>query len=162
VPDEGLSPFRLEVPQGELDDLYERLDRTRWPDELPDVGWAYGVPRTYLKELVHYWRHGYDWRAAPARLNQWPPVTTTNDRAQHPLPPQPLRGAGRTPAGHPARLAGVDRGVPPDRLPARRSASARRRPCRRIRPSAATHPGVRPVRADTRDRLGVPPGRRRV
>jgi epoxide hydrolase len=82
VPDKGLRPFRFEVPQGELDDLYERLDRTRWPDELPDVGWAYGVPRNYLKELVRYWRHEYDWRAAEARLNDWPQFTTTIDGAR--------------------------------------------------------------------------------
>jgi epoxide hydrolase len=82
VPDKGLRPFRFEVPQGELDDLYERLDRTRWPDELPDVGWAYGVPRNYLKELVRYWRHEYDWRAAEARLNEWPQFTTTIDGAR--------------------------------------------------------------------------------
>jgi epoxide hydrolase len=81
VPDEGVHPFRFDVPQGELDDLYERLDRTRWPDELPDVGWAYGVPRNYLKELVRYWRHEYDWRAAEARLNEWPQFTTTIDGA---------------------------------------------------------------------------------
>jgi epoxide hydrolase len=81
MPDDGLRPFRLDVPQGELDDLYQRLDRTRWPDELPDVGWAYGVPRTYLTELVRYWRHEYDWRAAEARLNEWPQFTTTIDGA---------------------------------------------------------------------------------
>jgi pimeloyl-ACP methyl ester carboxylesterase len=77
-----IDPFRLEVPQSELDDLYARLDRTRWPDELPGVGWAYGIPRDYLKELVHYWRHKYDWRAAEAELNQWPQFITTVDGAQ--------------------------------------------------------------------------------
>jgi pimeloyl-ACP methyl ester carboxylesterase len=45
------------------------------------VGWAYGVPREYLKELVRYWRHQYDWRAAEARLNEWPQFTTTIDGA---------------------------------------------------------------------------------
>jgi len=82
APDERLYPFRLDVPQGDLDDLHERLDRTRWPDELPEVGWAYGVPRSYLKELVWYWRHDYDWRAAEARLNEWPQFTTTVDGAR--------------------------------------------------------------------------------
>jgi epoxide hydrolase len=81
LPDEGFRPYRIDVPQGELDALYERLDRTRWPDELPGVGWAYGVPREYLKELVRYWRHQYDWRAAEARLNEWPQFTTTIDGA---------------------------------------------------------------------------------
>jgi pimeloyl-ACP methyl ester carboxylesterase len=78
---EGIYPFHLEVPQSDLDDLQERLDRTRWPDELPGVGWAYGVPRDYLKELVHHWRQAYNWRVAEARLNQWPQFTTTIDGA---------------------------------------------------------------------------------
>ncbi|MDO3705429.1 epoxide hydrolase [Micromonospora sp. C28SCA-DRY-2] len=76
-----MHPFRIDIPQSDLDDLHERLDRTRWPDELPGVGWAYGVPRDYLRELVHYWRHGYDWRAAEAELNQWPQFVTTIDGA---------------------------------------------------------------------------------
>jgi pimeloyl-ACP methyl ester carboxylesterase len=79
--DETIHPFRADIPQDALDDLYERLDRTRWPDELPDVGWAYGVPRDYLTELAAYWRHEYDWRAAEAELNRWPQFTTTIDGA---------------------------------------------------------------------------------
>ena len=79
--DEGIHPFRINIPQGELDDLYERLDRTRWPDELPGVGWSYGVPLDYLQDLTHHWRHEYDWRAAEAKLNEWPQFTTTIDGA---------------------------------------------------------------------------------
>ncbi|HEY0537528.1 MAG TPA: epoxide hydrolase [Actinoallomurus sp.] len=79
--DEGIHPFRIDVPQADLDDLRARLDMTRWPDELPGVGWAYGVPRGYLKELVRYWSHEYAWRAAEARLNQWPQFATTIDGA---------------------------------------------------------------------------------
>ncbi len=79
--DESIHPYRIDMPQSDLDDLYERLDRTRWPDELPGAGWAYGIPRDYLKELAHYWRHVYDWRSAEAKLNQWPQFTTTIDGA---------------------------------------------------------------------------------
>ncbi|MGV9562801.1 epoxide hydrolase family protein [Streptomyces sp. NPDC003480] len=75
-------PFRIDVPQSDLDDLHDRLDRTRWPDALPDVGWAYGVPLDYLRELVRYWRHDYDWRSAEARLNEWPQFTTEIDGAR--------------------------------------------------------------------------------
>ncbi|GGR88335.1 microsomal epoxide hydrolase [Streptomyces aureoverticillatus] len=78
----GIRPFRIDIPQDALDDLHDRLDRTRWPDELPGVGWEYGIPRGYLKELAHYWRHTYDWRAAEARLNRWPQFTTTVDGAR--------------------------------------------------------------------------------
>ncbi|MBB5935238.1 epoxide hydrolase family protein [Streptomyces zagrosensis] len=77
-----LHPFRIDFPQADLDDLHERLDRTRWPDELPGVGWAYGVPLGYLQELAHYWRHSYDWRGAEARLNEWPQFVTTIDGAR--------------------------------------------------------------------------------
>jgi pimeloyl-ACP methyl ester carboxylesterase len=79
--DAEIRPFRLEVPQADLDDLAERLDRTRWPDELPGVGWSRGVPLGYLKELAAYWRDGYDWRTHEARLNQLPQFTTTIDGA---------------------------------------------------------------------------------
>ena len=77
--DDSIRPFRIDIAQSELDELYDRLDRVRWPDELPGAGWAYGVPLAYLRELVRYWRHEYDWRAAEARLNAWPQFTTTID-----------------------------------------------------------------------------------
>ncbi|WP_059045362.1 epoxide hydrolase family protein [Streptomyces acidiscabies] len=76
-----IHPFRIGIPQADLDDLHDRLDRTRWPAEIPGSGWSYGVPVDYLRELVHHWRHVYDWRAAEARLNAWPQFTTTVDGA---------------------------------------------------------------------------------
>ncbi|MFF4586446.1 epoxide hydrolase family protein [Streptomyces sp. NPDC001388] len=78
-PDQDIRPFRLDIPQSDLDDLHERLDRTRWPRGLPETGWDYGVPTGYLRDLVRHWRHTYDWRAAEARLNEWPQFTTTID-----------------------------------------------------------------------------------
>jgi pimeloyl-ACP methyl ester carboxylesterase len=80
--DTTIRPFRIDVPQADLDDLRQRLARTRWPDELPDVGWTRGVPLGYLKELAAYWADGYDWRKQEARLNQYPQFTTTIDGAQ--------------------------------------------------------------------------------
>ncbi len=74
-----IRPFRIDVPQADLDDLNDRLARTRWPDELPGVGWSYGVPVSYLKELAEYWRTSYDWRAYEAKLNEFPQFTTTID-----------------------------------------------------------------------------------
>src|SRR6266487_4663652 len=76
-----MEPFRIEIPQAHLDDLHRRLADTRWPDELPGVGWERGVPLGYLKELAEYWRTSYDWRAAEARLNQFPQFTTVIDGA---------------------------------------------------------------------------------
>jgi epoxide hydrolase len=74
-----IRPFRINFPEGELDDLRDRLARTRWPDELPGVGWAYGVELGYVKEMAEYWRSTYDWRKHEARLNQFPQFTTTID-----------------------------------------------------------------------------------
>src|SRR5262245_41421576 len=77
----AMKPFRIDIPQDQLDDLQRRLAHTRWPDELPAVGWSRGVPLTYLKELAEYWRTCYDWRAAEARLNRFPQSTTLIDGA---------------------------------------------------------------------------------
>jgi epoxide hydrolase len=79
APDTPIRPFRLAVPQADLDDLHDRLRRTRWPGELPGVGWSYGVALDYLRDLAGYWRTGYDWRAWEARLNAFPQFTTTID-----------------------------------------------------------------------------------
>ena len=76
-----MKPFRIDIPQAQLDDLQRRLAHTRWPDELPAVGWSRGVPLTYLKELAEYWRNSYDWRAAETRLNWFPQFTTLIDGA---------------------------------------------------------------------------------
>src|SRR3712207_5662986 len=75
----NIESFRIDIPQDDLDDLHRRLDATRWPDELPGVGWARGVPLAYLKELADHWRHRYDWRAHEARLNEIPQFTTEID-----------------------------------------------------------------------------------
>ncbi|HEX8862369.1 MAG TPA: epoxide hydrolase [Actinomycetes bacterium] len=75
----GIQPFRIAVPDADLDDLRDRLARTRWPDELPGGGWSRGVPLAYLKALAGWWRDGYDWRAQEAELNRLPQYTTTID-----------------------------------------------------------------------------------
>jgi epoxide hydrolase len=88
-----MRPFRIEIPQADLDDLQRRLASTRWPSELPGVGWDRGVPLDYLKELAEYWRTGYDWRAAEARLNEFPQFITeidgTNVHFMHVRSPEP-------------------------------------------------------------------------
>jgi hypothetical protein len=53
--DPTIRPFRIDIPKADLDDLRDRLHPTRWPDELPGVGWTRGVPLGYLKELTAYW-----------------------------------------------------------------------------------------------------------
>ncbi|HEY0448826.1 epoxide hydrolase family protein [Actinophytocola sp.] len=77
----GIRPFRIDIPQADLDDLNRRLAATRWPDELPDVGWTRGVPLGYLKKLTEHWRTGYDWRAQEKLLNELPQFVTEIDGA---------------------------------------------------------------------------------
>jgi epoxide hydrolase len=72
-----IRPFRIEIPDSELDDLSARLARTRWPSEIAGVGWSRGVPLDYLKDLASYWQTEYDWRVHEARLNQLAQFTTT-------------------------------------------------------------------------------------
>jgi epoxide hydrolase len=77
----SIQPFTIAIPQAAVDDLRDRLGRTRWPGELPGVGWERGVPVDFLKELATYWANSYDWRAAEAELNRYPQFTTEIDGA---------------------------------------------------------------------------------
>ena len=64
-----MQPFEIDVSDAVLDDLRQRLGQTRWPDEMPGVGWEYGSNLDYIKELCEYWRTGFDWRAQERKLN---------------------------------------------------------------------------------------------
>ncbi|TDB74867.1 epoxide hydrolase family protein [Micromonospora sp. KC723] len=86
----AIVPFRIDIPQADLDDLTDRLARTRWTEELPadpgatpagpvPPGWEYGVPLGYVQRLVERWRTTYDWRAWEAKLNAYPQFTTEID-----------------------------------------------------------------------------------
>ncbi|HYB41657.1 MAG TPA: epoxide hydrolase [Candidatus Methylomirabilis sp.] len=71
----AVQPFKVRVSDEVLADLRSRLERVRWPDEAPGAGWRYGTDLAYMKELVAYWRDGFDWRAQEARLNALPQFT---------------------------------------------------------------------------------------
>lgn len=77
--DEAIVPFKINVPDAVLRDLKERLARTRFPDQLQNVGWDYGTDPAYLKPLVEYWRDKFDWRAQERKLNEFDQFTTTID-----------------------------------------------------------------------------------
>jgi epoxide hydrolase len=77
--DTGIRPFRIEIPQADLDDLHQRLARTRLPQPAPTDGWDYGVPNSYLAETVEHWDTTFDWRAVEARLNELPQFVTDID-----------------------------------------------------------------------------------
>lgn len=78
----AIHPFRIDIPQADLDDLRARLTRARWIDEIPGTGWERGVPTSYLRELATYWAEKFDWRAIEASLNEHPQFTTEID-GQH-------------------------------------------------------------------------------
>ena len=73
----ALEPYRIDVPDDVLTDLAGRLRRTRFPDEVPGIGWKQGLPLGYLREIVRYWLGEYDWRVHEARLNRYQQFTTT-------------------------------------------------------------------------------------
>ncbi|MCA9511340.1 MAG: epoxide hydrolase [Myxococcota bacterium] len=72
----AIEPFRIAIPEADLDDLRVRLARARLPDDLEDAGWRYGMPSSALRDVLAYWRDGYDWRAQEARLAAFPQFTT--------------------------------------------------------------------------------------
>lgn len=77
-----VQPFRVDIPQGDLDDLRDRLSRTRWPRDFDETGWDRGVPVSYLRPVAEYWAGEFDWRAQEALLNELPQFTTTVDGQQ--------------------------------------------------------------------------------
>ena len=74
-----VQPYNIQVPEETLADLQERLARTRWPDEISGSGWDYGTNLAYLKELVDYWRNGFDWRAQEKLINTFAHYRTQVD-----------------------------------------------------------------------------------
>lgn len=69
---DAITPFRIDIPQAELDDLTQRLARTRFPDEETPDDWSQGLPLAYARELASYWQQDYDWRRAEKLLNSFP------------------------------------------------------------------------------------------
>ena len=76
----ALTPFRIDIPQTDIDDLRNRLAHTRWPIPVPGrddrTDFSRGIPLVYLKELAEYWRDGFDWRAQEEKLNEYEQFTT--------------------------------------------------------------------------------------
>ncbi len=75
----AIEPFEIRVSDETLDDLRQRLARTRFPDQLEGAGWDYGTELGYLRELVAYWRDKFDWRAREAELNRFPHFRIESD-----------------------------------------------------------------------------------
>ena len=76
---DAITPFALAIPQEDLDDLQQRLARTRWPERETVDGWQQGVPLAAARALVDHWQHRYDWRRCEAALNAIGQFKTTID-----------------------------------------------------------------------------------
>jgi len=92
----SISPFTISIPQSILDDLQDRLRRTRWADEIDD-GWVLGTDRTQLRALVDHWTGAFDWRLQEAAMNRFAHYRATvngvsvhfvheRGAGEHPLP----------------------------------------------------------------------------
>ncbi len=77
--DDRLRPFQIDVPQPVIDDLRQRLQRTRWPEPAPVPGWQQGVPLAWLQAICQHWASGYDWPQRQALLNRHPQFITQLD-----------------------------------------------------------------------------------
>ena len=71
-----IKPFKISVPESQIQDLKQRLALARFPDELADSTWDLGCPLSEIKSLTAYWKDKFDWRAAESRLNHFPQYTT--------------------------------------------------------------------------------------
>lgn len=74
--DRSIYPFQIQTSDTEIQDLHERIDRTRYTDPLEDAGFQYGFNSIYLKKVVSYWRHQFDWQKQVALLNKYPHFKT--------------------------------------------------------------------------------------
>lgn len=67
-----LEKFQVDIPEERLDSLRKKLACASFPDEVDGANWDYGVPVDLVRDLVHHWATGFDWRAAERRLNELP------------------------------------------------------------------------------------------
>src|SRR4051812_9069484 len=86
-------PFVVRVDATVVADLRERLDRTRWPDQLDGQEWVYGTDCSFLQQLCRYWGQQFDWERFEQRCNAWPQFVTKIDGQQvhflHARSPEP-------------------------------------------------------------------------
>ena len=68
-------PFKVAVPDADIDQLRKKLELTRFPDELDGAGWDYGAPLTDIKRLAARWQNDFDWRKIEAEINELPMFT---------------------------------------------------------------------------------------
>jgi pimeloyl-ACP methyl ester carboxylesterase len=78
-----IRPYVVEIPEEQIDDLHDRLARTRWPGAETVDDWSQGIPLSYTQELCRYWREDYRWRETESRLNAFPQFRVEIDGLDH-------------------------------------------------------------------------------
>ena len=161
---DDVTPFRLAVPEAELDDLRERLRRTRWPERETVDDWSQGVPLDYLQDLCRYWADDYDWRPlrGPAERAAASSAPTSTGGRRHPLPPRPSPQPDALPLHAHPRLARFGRRVPRSRRPAHRPGAHGGDPADAFHVVMPVAAGLRVQRQAGRARLGRRAHRRGV
>jgi microsomal epoxide hydrolase len=76
---DDVQPFTVRVSEREVTDLRSRLDRTRWPDQLPGTTWELGTDVGFLRELCDHWADGFSFETWVERCNRYPQVRTEID-----------------------------------------------------------------------------------
>jgi pimeloyl-ACP methyl ester carboxylesterase len=77
--DTTIRPFRVDVPEAELEDLRRRIKATRWPEGETVADESQGVPLAAMQALKRYWETEYDFGRLEARLNALPQFITEID-----------------------------------------------------------------------------------
>lgn len=71
--------FTVAIPDHVLNDLRERLARTRFAPDFANAEWTFGTEASYLKELIAYWRDRFDWCAVEREINGYAHYRTAID-----------------------------------------------------------------------------------
>jgi epoxide hydrolase len=79
----AIRPFLVEIAEDQIDDLRDRLRRTRWPEPETVADWSQGIPLAYVQELCRYWAEEYSWRDTERRLNELPQFRVVIDGLDH-------------------------------------------------------------------------------
>ncbi|KQC30711.1 epoxide hydrolase family protein [Flagellimonas eckloniae] len=74
-----IKEFKINIPQPKIDDLKERIKKTRWLDETENSDWKLGTEINYLKELSDYWESEFNWRKIEDKINSFPNYITEID-----------------------------------------------------------------------------------
>ncbi|GAA0367417.1 epoxide hydrolase family protein [Bacillus horti] len=67
----NIRPYTVRVDKTEIEELKKRLQNTRWPDEIEEAQWEYGIPLAFMKDMLHYWKTEFNWKNVEDRINSY-------------------------------------------------------------------------------------------